>query len=198
MFFFPQTVPEVTWCSFYSGTPLSIISSNWTCSYIHCSTVIIKHHQETGWRSLQLVTLNIVTNNSSVNLCLTVVLTLLFYSRFPLAWLHNQCDTVYFPAFQTHAKAFNKHTATVCYMLPSDFKWNYNELTGGKPLRGPVMLLVAQWHPFEAENQQELELWTVMWGQHEMICVLHCCSRLVYLHDQILSWSCSSRYCSSV
>lgn len=35
------------------------------------------------------------------------------------------------------ALGMNLCVSTACYMLPSDFNWNYNEPTGGKLLRGP-------------------------------------------------------------
>lgn len=35
------------------------------------------------------------------------------------------------------ALGMNLSVSAVCYMLPSDFNWNYNGSTGGKPLRGP-------------------------------------------------------------
>lgn len=36
------------------------------------------------------------------------------------------------------ALGMNSPVSTVCYMLSSDFSWNYNELASGKPLRVPA------------------------------------------------------------
>ena len=35
------------------------------------------------------------------------------------------------------ASGIDLSVTAACYMLPSDFKWNYNEPTGGEPQRGP-------------------------------------------------------------